>query len=333
MYSEALYRVEERLQNGKMKYYLLREIHSNGQKFRATKLITCGTPPTEAELSRAVLIYGFDLEIKCCEKTAKYRVENYTYELAHHDSSYMQLELFRLMTIRYMEFLNQEECHEFIMSHELRYVHESAKTMGCTFTYAQTMEMNRTGRVPDGSYLRDVNEVQNMFTCVQLRRAEPRKVTARLVIRIHKIMMDKVSTVEPVDLTIEEKIQKTLDRYYQRINEGYHPFEQMIIWYREFRILRPFHIGTRRVGREIVHYMAFANGYPLIFQTSEQVLSDASTFGDEKLGKNIPQIINMYMGERLPTIETALRNKIIERWNMHQNTPQKKLDTFFDPIR
>lgn len=331
MEDEALYRVEERLQNGTWKYYLLREMHSNSRKFRATKLIKSGTSPTEAELARVVLLYGFELEMKCCEKIANYRVKTFRYEHPPQENLYVQLERYRYLDIRYHDFLTDDEYRKHVREHEFHYIHESAKTIGCTFTFSDVAEMLTTGKIPDETYLRDVNEVQNMYACALLRNRHPRKVTAALILRIRAMMLEKIEETEPVRPETEAAIQQTLDRYYQRIQKGFHPFEQMILWYKAFRHLHPFKIGTKRVGREVIHYMAMANGYPLPFQTSDQVLNDASVFADLDLGKNIPDILSKYMGDKLPGLEAELRRKITKRWDIQGNKMQKKLDTFLEP--
>ena len=69
------YRIEFRIQNSVQKYYLIREIFSDAKKFSASRLITSGTPPTRTEVNRCASLYGFELELKCIAKAAKYRAE------------------------------------------------------------------------------------------------------------------------------------------------------------------------------------------------------------------------------------------------------------------
>ncbi len=333
MENEALYRVEDRLQNGTRKYYLLREVNSNSRKFRAAKLIKCGTPPTDAEIARIVLLYGFDLEMKCCEKIADYRVKTFRYELNPNKNAYVQLERYRYLDMRYHDYLTPEEYRAHVREHEYHYIHESVKTVGCTFTFPEVVQMLDTGKIPNEKFLRDVNEIQNIYACASLRNRHPRKVTVSLTLRLREMILEKIDTPEKLEPQMEEAIQQTLDRYYHRVGKGYHPFEQMIIWYQAFHQLQPFKAGSKRVAREVVHYMAMANGYPLSFQTSAQVVDNASLFADLDLEKNIPEILSKYMGDKLPELEMELRRRIHETWDLRGDKLQKQLDTFFDSTR
>ena len=104
MKKDIYFRIDTRVQNGVVKYYLLREVNSDSRKFRASKLIKAGVMPTDAEISRAILLHGFDLEIKCCEKVASYRIKNFRYEYAANEEAYRLLEKYR-----YPPF--KSECH------------------------------------------------------------------------------------------------------------------------------------------------------------------------------------------------------------------------------
>lgn len=77
MKKDIYYRVDRRVQNGIVRYYLTREANSDAHKFHASKLIKAGTPPTDPKIAREILLYGFDLEMKCCKKVASFRVKKF----------------------------------------------------------------------------------------------------------------------------------------------------------------------------------------------------------------------------------------------------------------
>ncbi|HJJ54968.1 MAG TPA: hypothetical protein O0X50_02660, partial [Methanocorpusculum sp.] len=100
MTSSDLFRVEYREQNSVPKYYLVREIFSDSRKFSASRLITSGTPPAKAQISRCAALYGFDLELKCIAKAVKYRIEYFRYDLTDGGDALIELERYRLLQAR-----------------------------------------------------------------------------------------------------------------------------------------------------------------------------------------------------------------------------------------
>ncbi|MDU9375443.1 hypothetical protein McpSp1_00150 [Methanocorpusculaceae archaeon Sp1] len=328
MKKDIYFRIEPRVQNGVVKYYLLREVNSDSRKFRASKLIKTGVMPTDAEISRTILLHGFELEMKCCEKVASYRVENFKYEHAVDGKAYFLLEKYRYLDLRYHDYLTAEEIKDHINDHEYHYIHESAKTNGNTFTFSEVATMLETGRVPNGKFLRDVNEIQNLHTCSVMRNANPRKVTPSFIQRLRNTIVANIH--EPEKLTRENEIavQKQLTKCYKRIADGYHPAEQVFLWHREFRILKPFRIGTRRVAREVVHYMILPFGYPLAFQSSMQTIGEDGRVYERDFDKIIPELFEKYIGNRIPELEAELRRRINEKWDIQRNKLQKQLDIY-----
>lgn len=332
MKKDLYYRVDQRLQNGVIKYYLLREINSDTQKFRATKLIKCGTLPTDAEVARIILLHGFDLEMKCCEKVAAYRVNNFKYHFPMDEEAYTNLEKYRYLDMRYHEYLTKEEYAKHGKEREYNYIHESTKTVGNTFTLPEIYLMLDTDKIPNNKTLRDVNEIQNLHNCTILRMKNPRKITLPLILKLRSMILSNIEE-ESETLTRENEaaIRRLITAYYKNIDQGYHPFEQILLWYQAFRHLKPFKIGTNRVAREVVHYMMMAIGYPRTFQTSYQVMKESNVFAGIDLGKNISVLIEKYIEERIPVLEADIRQKITERWDMHKNKLQKQLDLYLRP--
>ncbi|MDV0443875.1 hypothetical protein [Methanorbis rubei] len=328
MKKDIYFRIEPRVQNSVVKYYLLREVNSDARKFRASKLIKAGVMPTDAEVSRSILMHGFDLEMKCCEKVASYRVQNFRYEHAADENAYLLLEKYRYLDLRYHDYLNPEEIKDHIKDHEYHYVHQSAKTIGNTFTFSEVAAMLDTGKIPNGKFLRDVNEIQNLYACSVLRNADTRKVTLALIQKLRNMILANIQTPEKLTRENEIAVQKQLTRFYKRVADGYHPAEQVFLWHREFRTLKPFQIGTRRVAREVVHYMILPFGYPLAFQSSMQTIGEDGRVYDRNFDKVIPELFEKYIGNRIPELEAELRKKINEKWDIQKNKLQKQLDLY-----
>lgn len=328
MKKDIYYRVDRRVQNSVVKYYLMREVNSDSHKFRASKLIKTGMPPTDPEISRAILLYGFDLEMKCCEKVASFRVKNFRYEHEVNEEIYYLLEKYRYLDLRYHDYLTEEEYTRHVNEREYHYIHESAKTVGCMFTFPEVVQMIETGKIPNGKYLHDVNEIQNLYRCVVLRNKNPRKVTLVLVLQIRRIILDNIEEPEPISREKEIAIHKLLNIYYQRLSEGYHPMEQIIALHKNFRNLKPFKIGSKRTIREVVQYLVMPLGYPLTFQSSIQMMQTSAVLDKAHTEKGVSQIIEQYAGNKIPKLEEQLRRKIAERWDLQRNKHQKQLDLY-----
>lgn len=329
MKKDIYYRVDKRVQNGVVKYYLMREVNSDSRKFRASKLIKAGTPPTDPEVARAILLYGFELEMKCCEKVVSYRVKNFKYEHEESEKTYSQLEKYRYLDLRYQDYLSEEEAARRISEREYHYIHESVKNVGCTFTYPEVVQMLETGKIPNGKYLRDINEIQNLYRCAVLRNKNPRKVTLALVLQIRNMILDNIEEPERISPEKKAAIQKHLNTYYQKINDGYHPAEQIIILYNNFRKLKPFKNGSKRTLREIIQYLILPIGYPLEYQSSQLIVQASEMLTQHQTKISIPNIIEQYAeAEKISHLEEQIRKKIVERWDLQKNKNQKQLDLY-----
>ena len=329
MKKDIYYRVDKRVQNGVVKYYLMREVNSDSRKFRASKLIKAGTPPTDPEVARAILLYGFELEMKCCEKVVSYRVKNFKYEHEESEKTYSQLEKYRYLDLRYQDYLSEEEAARRISEREYHYIHESVKNVGCTFTYPEVVQMLETGKIPNGKYLRDINELQNLYRCAVLRNKNPRKVPLALVLQIRNMILAII--VEPEQILPEKQpaLQKFPTTYYQKINDGYHPAEQIIILYNNFRRLKPFKNGSKRTLREIIQYLILPIGYPLEYQSSQLIVQASEMLTQHQTKISIHNIIEQYAeAGKISHLEEQIRKKIIERWDLQKNKNQKQLDLY-----
>lgn len=328
MKKDIYYRVDRRVQNGVVKYYLMREVNSDSRKFRASKLIKTGTPPTDPEIARAVLLHGFELEMKCCEKVVSYRVKNFKYEYGESEKIYYHLEKYRYLDLCYHHYLSEDEYARHVNEREYHYIHESAKTSGCTFTFPEVVQMIETGKIPNGKYLRDVNEIQNLHRCVLLRNKNPRKVTLALVLQIRRIILQNLEETETISSEKEIAIQKLINTYYQKISEGYHPVEQIIALHINFRKLNPFRIGSKRTIREIIQYLVMPLGYPLTFQSSMQIVHTSEILTEQQPTDSISQIIEQYISCNIPNMEEQIRKRIAEHWDLQKNKTQKQLDSY-----
>ncbi|HJJ36809.1 MAG TPA: hypothetical protein O0X27_06515 [Methanocorpusculum sp.] len=218
MTSSDLFRVEFREQNSVPKYYLIREIFSDSRKFSASRLITSGTPPAKAQISRCAALYGFDLELKCIAKAVKYRVEHFRYDLIDGGDAVVELERHRLLQSRKASLVARDTyAAEFI-----------AAAPGTDVPVDEVSQMFSVGTLPRGSTLHSVNYLQNIYTAIRQREKKP--LTAARVARILKTLSQNIEDRELSD-TQRDAVEKLLDYFYQRIRQGFYPFEQCLLAY------------------------------------------------------------------------------------------------------
>ena len=226
MVAGDLFRVEFRVQNGVPKYYLIREIFSDSRKFAASRLITSGTPPAKAQTSRCAALYGFDLELKCITKAAKYRIEHFRYDLIDGGDEVFELERYRLLQTRKAELMTKDHfLTEFI-----------AAAPGVDATPDEILQMFTDGTLPRGSNLQSVNVLQNLHNAIMLR--EKRPVNAARVARVEKILSANLRASELTE-TQRTGTDALLSAFYERIRQGFYPFEQCLLVYEGLQTLFP----------------------------------------------------------------------------------------------
>ncbi len=161
MSANELYRVEVRVQNGLKRYYLVREVNTDAKKFAATRMIKSGSKPTKSEISRCIALYGFDLEIKCMNKVAKFRAGKFSFERYADEDEYFELERFRYLLARRPPGDPEQETAVYISS--------AARTVDVVFTPAEVSRLFAAGEIPRGKRLSEINIIQNLKNAYQLR--------------------------------------------------------------------------------------------------------------------------------------------------------------------
>jgi len=215
------YRIEFRIQNSVQKYYLIREIFSDAKKFSASRLITSGTPPTRTEVNRCASLYGFDLELKCIAKAAKYRAESFSYDQYDDTDAVFELERFRLLLARRLQLSAEDYTAEYI-----------ASCTGVTFTSAEVSKLFADGTIPRGKTLPEVNLVQNIANAVKMRDGRLISVS-----RIYKLSSVLSANLDKALLSADLRpvLEKRTAEFSEKIKAGFYPFEQCLLLYSDLQ--------------------------------------------------------------------------------------------------
>lgn len=225
MSTDGLYRIEFRVQNAVKKYYLVREIFSDSRKFAASRLIKSGMAPTRTEINRCASLYGFDLELSCVQKAARFRTEKFTFEEYDDSDAVFEVEKYRCLLAR-REALAPR-------SYEAAYI---ASCKDVTLSAAEIERMFSAGTIPRGKTLAEINLVQNLHNAFRMRNNRP--LTVPQVYKIQAVLSANLSEM-PLSQSLRRPLEKVLRSFYQNMKQGYHPFEQSVFLARELQALLP----------------------------------------------------------------------------------------------
>ena len=248
MSANELYRVEVRLQNGLKRYYLVREVNTDAKKFAAARIIKSGSKPTKAEVSRCIALYGFDLEMKCMNKVAKFRAGKFTFERYADEDEYFELERFRYLLARRPPADPELET--------AAYISAAAQTAGVIITPAEVSRLFAAGEIPRGKRLSEINILQNLRNAYQMREKNTHP-TPRTVYRVRDVLSRNLDTVS---LSADSKkiLAELIASFNQKIKEKAHPFEQCFLFYEAFSASFP---EEGLLGAELFSRMTAGFGY------------------------------------------------------------------------
>ncbi|HJJ67363.1 MAG TPA: hypothetical protein O0W80_01940 [Methanocorpusculum sp.] len=285
------YRIEFRIQNSVRKYYLIREIFTDSKKFSASRLITSGTPPTRRETDRCASLFGFELELKCIAKAAKYRSENFRFEEEGDTDAVFEIERFRLLQARKQQMKSADHFFEYAASHK-----------AVTFEAEEISKMFSSGMIPRGKTLSEVNLVQNLKNAWEMR--DGKMPSIHKIVKIHQALSANLGKEA---LTAEQKtsIEKQLRIFSEKIKDGFYPFEQCKIFYNYVKEIT----GDEVFSGDIYHMLLSQFGYTFPLDKAEE-FEDAVLFAEEEnpaLEYDIRQL-----NEAIFTVKTGGKQKQLE---------------------
>jgi len=248
MSANELYRVEVRLQNGLKRYYLVREVNTDAKKFAAARMIKSGSKPTKAEITRCIALYGFDLEMKCMNKVAKFRAGKFSFERYADEDEYFELERFRYLLARRPPGDPEQE--------KAAYISSTALLADTVFTPAEVTRLFAAGEIPRGKRLSEINIIQNLKNAYQMREKNTH-LSPRLVYKIRDVITQNLDTA-PLSDESKKTLAELIVSFDQKIKEKAHPFEQCLLFYEAFSAAFP---EEGLLGAELFSRMTSGFGY------------------------------------------------------------------------
>ncbi len=260
------FRIEKRAAKSGDKYYLVYPVSTPKRKTKITRLIKTGDAPTAAEFDAAVAQYHEEFMMRAADKYAEFRSEEFSYLYVPRFLG-KQLEKNRYTYNTHLDSLTEEERDDFEELYDAKYI---AGTAGLEDISAGSGKLTRNFRL--------------VKTC---RETAVKKVTLEYIREIHSLILMELPEETGVfreDDNVEIRLQKIIDEYYSRVEDGYCMFEQAVLFLYRFLVIHPFETASGLVGREIFNFLLECDEYPrIIFPTNlAKLYTMALDFGDSK---------------------------------------------------
>lgn len=326
--SKKPYRVEVNYPaSGKPKYYLVRDVKVGRSRTKVRKYLG-RTPPAPTDVDGFRRRFGPELELQAASKRARYSSAAYKSEYLTSSELYT-VERVKMLHAAVVNLLTASEIEVYERDFEISYIHGTTAIEGNTLTLSQAQDLLSHEITPQGKSLREINEVQNFRKVVRYRNAYRGRVTRDFVRNIHALVMDNIDVESagqfrrrddigiegcPLPVTpfrrIESELQELIDRYYSRIDSGYHPFEESVLFHYRFEMIHPFTDGNGRVGREIMNFMISRARYPrlLFLGRDRPKYIGALKLGNAKhYGPMVLDFLDLLLTQRLAVLEERLK--------------------------
>lgn len=272
-------RVERVGRHNYAKYYLVKDVRVGPRTAKLKKYL--GTKaPTSRELAAYEHKYALGLELRAAEAAGRLGAEVYKAKYLTKDRI-RALEEIRYMAKLSSDILSKSELQAYEEQFEVKYVQGTTAIEGNTLTLGETADLLLHGIVPKSRSLREINEVQNFKSVKAFRDKYKGRVNLAFIKKLHSLIMHNIDEESAgsfrrtddigilgadlrlcPSLLIEDELERITTDYYRRIKEGYHPFEEIVIYHYSFETIHPFADGNGRVGRELFNHMLTKKGYP-----------------------------------------------------------------------
>lgn len=342
------YRVEVTYPSkGKPQYFLVKDVKVRGNKRKVRKYL--GIVPLSAEQKdKCREKYAYEMEIRAAQKRAE--LSSAFYQSQYLTSEQMKdVETIRFIYKTFVNLLTTNEIEVYERNFEISYVQGTTSIEGNTLTLRQTYDLLVNDLSPNDKSLREINEVQN-FKRVKAYRDRCRgKVAIDFIKTLHSLIMSNIDIqsagvfrrVDNVGISgcdlqvtpavlIESELMAIVNEYYTRIAEGWHPFEEAVMFHYKFEMIHPFTDGNGRVGREIFNYMLTRIGYPkLLFLGSDRTtyITSLKMGNDEKYADMIAVFSKLIVMQRLDILKENLKKVVVPP----KKTGQLRITDFFIP--
>ncbi len=325
------YRVEVNYpRNRRPQYFLAKDVVFKDRRTKIKKYIGSGNaPPSATDIQSYREKFAFEIEFKAALKKAELSSPTYKSDyLTRHQIGFLEEIRFVYESLRDLMTTNELEVYE--KNFELKYIQGTTFIEGNTMSLHEATDLLLRGIQPKDKSLRETNEVQNFKNVIVYRNKYRGKTTLDFIRHLHALIMYNIDDdsagsfrrtddigirgcdfrVCPSEL-IESELANLILNYYSRVDIGYHPFEEAVLFHHKFETIHPFTNGNGRVGREIFNYMLMRKKYPrlLFLADNRDTYLNALRSGDIN---DPPEMVSTFakiiQDQRLDVLKENLRS-------------------------
>lgn len=274
------YRLEGVRRKETMAYYLVRDVKTKGRRGKVRKYVSSGDAPSKKELDEFQKKHSYELELKAVEKKSELSSSTFGTKYLPPEKI-KELEKLRHLYLAFTSLSTKTEAETYEQDFEIHYIGGTTSIEGNTLSLNETRDLLLNKILPKDKTLREINEVQNFRNVITYRNKFKGHVNLDFFRNLHAHVMNNIDhesagsfrradsvSISGRDLQvtptseIEAELQELIDEYYLGVKEGFHPFEQAVLFHYGFEMIHPFQDGNGRVGREIFNYLLKRAGFP-----------------------------------------------------------------------
>lgn len=329
---QPIYRLERKvIDSGKTEYYLAKDFRVRNHKSKVVKYVGTDEPDLK-KIEELSIEHSSEIELKVIDKKAELSTQDYKDDLFPETMRVdviTHVERVKYLVLGFKDIMTTREVDVYEEGLEIDYIHGTTSIEGNTFDARETRNLILEGALPKDKNLREINEVQNFKNVAKYRNKYEGKVTMEFIKKLHALIMNNIDnegagTFRQTDLVgirgrdfmltpalmIEEELQAAIDHYYERIEAGYHPFFEAVVFHHKFERIHPFTDGNGRVGREVLNYMLMSEKFPrLLFVKERAAYMEALAAGDNgDLGGMVLKIMGIVIEQRGKVARKNLEN-------------------------
>ncbi|MDP2666681.1 MAG: Fic family protein [Candidatus Diapherotrites archaeon] len=268
----------KRIRGNEYDYWSLSVRLPNGKVRTAQKMVRDGDDP------KTIRVWADAQELKIWRNWAS---QFYAADSIFTPDQIQKIEEMRIGYKKITRRLTKNQLKDLFDRFTANFTYESNALEGSSLTLKDVAIILFEKNIIKGKDLREIYETVNSRNVVNLILKRKFKVTEKDIIRVHKMLVDKMDVEtgykkipnwlpgRKIETTMPENVEKemkSLVEFYQKNKTTTHPLKLAAQIHGKFEKIHPFDDGNGRVGRFLINIMLVNDGYPpLIIRKTQRI--------------------------------------------------------------